>query len=312
MEKNREFNNILDECLERLLTRGETVEQCLRDYPQQAAELEPLLRTVLATKGASVIQPHPEFRAKARDQFHSALQEIEQKKRLPFFGWQPRWAMAVAIVLALLLAGGGTVAAASNSMPDNPLYPVKLATEQAQLALTPSALGKAELYAKLADKRVAEIIYVANKGKPEQMEKVTQRLNSCLARVAVLATTQKEEAGVLMAPPPQAPAPSEQAKEEAGAILAPAPREAPAPAPAAEEALVVEEAPSEQARGRKDVSVQANGRAKLRTHLTNHAINHPARLRAVLETAPESAKPALRRAIAASVAGYEKALEALD
>ena len=291
MKKNRKFNNILDECLERLLAKGETIEQCLQSYPEQADELEPLLQTALATKKASAIQPLPDFRAKARYQFRSALQEIEQKRRLPFFGWQRRWATAVTMVLVLLLAGGSTVVAASNSMPDEPLYPVKLATEQVQLALTPSALGKAELYAKLADKRVAEIIYTANKGKAKQVEEVTQRLDSHLARIAVLAAPQKKEAGVLMAPPP---------------------RVVPTPAPAAEEATVVEEAPSKQPRRGKDVHVQADGRARLRVTLERYAVNNPARLRAVLETAPESAKPALRRAIAASVTGYKKTLEALD
>jgi len=286
MKKRRKFDNILDECLERLLVKGETIEQCLRSYPEQADELEPLLQTALATKQAAAIQPRPEFRAQARYQFRSALQEIEQRRRLPLFGWQPRWATVVAIVLVLLLAGGSTVAAAGNSMPDNPLYPVKLATEQVQLALTPSALGKAELYAKLADKRVAEIVHVANKGKPEQVERVTQRLNSYLARVAVLALAERKEAGVFMAPPPSAPA--------------------------AEEVLVVEEVPAERTRGGKDVHVQANGRDRLRIRLADYAINHPARLRAVMKTAPESAKPALRRAIAASEAGCKKALEALE
>lgn len=276
MKKSRKFNDILDECLERLLIKGETIEQCLQSYPEQGDELEPLLQTALVTKQASAIQPHPEFRAKARYQFHSALQEIEQKRRIPLFGWQPRWATVVAIVLVLLLAGGSTVVAAGNSMPDNPLYQVKLATEQVQLALTPSALGKAELYAKLADKRVAEIVYVANKGKPEQVERVTQRLNSYLVRVAVLATTQKKEAGVLLAPPPSAPA------------------------------------PPEQTRGGRDEGIKVNKQAKLRVILSGYAAEHPQALRAVLKTAPESAKPALRRAIAASVANYKKALEALD
>jgi hypothetical protein len=275
MKRNRKFNNILDECLERLLVKGESMEQCLRSYPEQAAELEPLLLTALAIKKASVIQPHPEFRAKARYQFLSVLQTVEPKRRLPFFGWQPRWVTVVAIVLVLLLAGGGTVAVAGNSMPDEPLYPVKLATEQVQLALTPSALGKAELYAKLADKRVAEIVYVANKGKPEQVERVAQRLNSYLTRVAVLATAQKKEAGVFMAPPPLAPAPTGPVKGEAK-------------------------------------GVKVSKQAKLRGILAGYAAKHPQALRAVLKTAPASAKPALRRAIVASVAGYKKAVEALD
>jgi len=276
MKKSRKFNNILDECLERLLVNDETVEQCLRSYPEQADELEPLLQTALATKKVSAIQPRPEFRAEARYQFRSALQAVEPKRRLPFFGWQPQWATVVAVVLVLLLAGGSTVAAAGNSMPDNPLYPVKLATEQARLTLTPSSLGKAELYAKLADKRVAEIVHMANKGKPEQVERVTQQLNSYLTRVAVLATAQKKEAGVLLAPPPSAPAPSEQTR-----------------------------------RG-QDEGIKVDKRAKLKVTLGRYAINHPARLRAALEKAPESAKPALLKAIAISKAGYEKALKGLD
>ena len=277
MRKHRKFNDILDECLERLLVKGETVEQCLRCYPEQADELEPLLQTALATRQAAAIKPRPDFRAQARYQFGLALQKIEEKRRRPFFAWQPRWATVVAIVLVLLLAGSSTVVAAGNSMPDEPLYPVKLATEQVRLVLTPSTLGKAELYAKLADRRVAEIVYMANKGKPEQVERVTQRLNSYLARVAVLALAERggerEETGVLMAPPP--PAPTGPARGEAKGI-------------------------------------KISKQAKLRGILASYAAKHPQVLRAVLKTAPASAKPALRRAIAASEAGYEKALEALD
>ncbi|GAI42438.1 unnamed protein product, partial [marine sediment metagenome] len=43
MSKEKEFDNILDECLERLLVNGETIEQCLQSYPEQAANLKPLL-----------------------------------------------------------------------------------------------------------------------------------------------------------------------------------------------------------------------------------------------------------------------------
>ncbi len=56
MKKGKRFDNVLNECLERLL-KGETIEQCLQSYPEQAAELEPLLRTALAAKRVSAIQP---------------------------------------------------------------------------------------------------------------------------------------------------------------------------------------------------------------------------------------------------------------
>ena len=113
----KEFDNILEACLERMLTRGETVEQCLADYPEQAVELEPLLRTALFTRRALSIKPRPEFRERARYQLRTALQEMEEKRqrRFAFFSWQPQWVTALVAVLVILLASSGTVAAASWS-----------------------------------------------------------------------------------------------------------------------------------------------------------------------------------------------------
>ena len=76
MKQDKQFDNILNECLDRIL-RGETVEKCLQSYPEQAPELEPLLRTALATKMASHIQPRPEFKAKARYEFTAAIHEMQ-------------------------------------------------------------------------------------------------------------------------------------------------------------------------------------------------------------------------------------------
>jgi hypothetical protein len=272
---SKEFDNILDECLERLLVRGETIEQCLQSYPEQAANLKPLLQTALATREAVAIKPRAEFKAKAGYQFRSALQEAASPRSRPFLSWFPRWATVMTIVLGVLLMGGGTIAAASYSMPDNLLYPVKLATEQVQLALTPSDIGKARLCAKCADKRVAEIIHIANKGDAQQVEVATQRLDKRLAMLARLTSAPEvtEAPRMLEAPPP----------------------------------MQLEEAESSQ-----EMPGDKNSRAKLRSTLARCAINHPAGLRAALKKAPESAKPALRRAIAVSVAGYERALKALD
>jgi hypothetical protein len=85
-------------------------------------------------------------------------------------------------------------------MPDNPLYPVKLATEQVWLTLTPSNMGKAELYAKLAERRVAEIIYMADKGDVQQVEVIAQRLDEHLVMVASLALAERGEERPMFAP----------------------------------------------------------------------------------------------------------------
>jgi hypothetical protein len=280
--KDREFNNILDECLERMLA-GETLESCLKLYPEQAAKLKPLLETVLAVKEASAVEPSPEFRARARYQFRSALGEKAAPKRRPFFGWLPQWATALSIVLVVLLVGGGTVVAASNSMPDGILYPVKLATENVQLVLTTSELGKARLCAGFADRRVAEIIYMAEKGDAHQVELITERLDDRLETLVVLVS--ELEGGE---------------SEEARAMLtAPSSGAEPSPAPP----VALEE-------GNKHG--QADNGVDLKVTVADAAANNTEVMRAMLDGVPESVRQALLEAIAVSEEGYEKVLEALD
>ncbi len=287
--KNKEFDNILNDCLERLLIKGESLEQCLEHYPEQAAELKPLLETALAAREAADIKPRPDFRARASYQFRSALKERTAGRERPSWGWFPRWAMVVAVVLVLVLACGSTVFAASSSMPDSPLYPVKLATEQVQFSLTFSQMGKARLCAELADKRVAEIAYMADKGDTGQVELTTQRLDDRLALLVVLVGGSEGASGVLMAPSP--------------AATAPPPTAAPKPPVVAP--------PAEKGWGGNE-NAQDTSQVQLRDRLAYDAAHNQAVLDAALDKAPEQAKPALRRAIMVSEDGYAEALVALE
>ncbi len=276
MRKNREFDDILNECLERLLVEGESPEECLASYPEQADELQPLLQMAVVTKKALAIEPRPEFRARARYQFVTALGEVAPGKGRRFFAWRLRWTTVVTTVLVLLLAGGGVVVAAGYSMPDSPLYQVKLATEQVQLRLTPSALSRTKLYARLADKRVAEIVYMAQKGDARLVELVTRQLDNHLVMIASLAVAQRGEASVLD-----------------GAL--------PLSAPALEADI----------KSGEGFALQNGDMGELVTLLEHYAATHQAKLSAVLATAPETVKPALLQAISVAVAGYEKALNAV-
>ncbi len=174
------IENILDECLERL-RQGDSVEQCLARYPERAAELEPLLRVAMASQKASLaVEPRPEFKARARNEIRSQLHDkgrkTEPKKTSPV-GWIPRWAVVVAsVVLIFLLAGTGTVAASSSSMPDDTLYPVKLAAERVRLGLSRGDIKKARVNVHLADIRVKEIVYLAKKGDSRRLETALSRL----------------------------------------------------------------------------------------------------------------------------------------
>lgn len=290
--KNKEWNNILDECLERILSQGEDLETCLRDYPEQAAKLRPFLETVLTARKVTNIQPRPEFMARARYQFRLALQEAKPSKARRFFIWQPVWGTVIAVVLVLVLGSSVTVVAAGNSMPDEALYPVKIATEQVRLRLTPSPLARAELNAELADKRVAEIVYLANKSKPGEIELVSERLNRNLERIAELSQGRRQITAPAVAPAPSPPpAPAFKATPEA-----------PAPPKVALE-------PESRPAARKPVSEQE----KLKLALARYAAKHPQQLREALKNArDESVKRVLDRAIKESEKRYLKARQSLE
>ncbi len=325
MKRRREFDNVLEECLQRLLAQGATVEQCLRDFPEHASELRPLLETALTVKGVSSIQPRPEFREQARHQFYGALREMELKPSRSFFSWrrQPRWAMVSALAaLVLVVVGSGTVAAAAGSMPDEPLYGVKLATERVRLVLTRSKLGKAELYARLADKRVSEIIRMADEGKAEKVEQAARRLDAYLSEITNLASPPQVAMAVTAPTAEKTPAAREGTTAEGTALP-----EAPAAPPrlsaageglesregAAREAPSVREAPGvPEVPADEKTQLGADQLARLRVLVKRYAAENPERLRALLQKVPASARPALLEAIRLSEEGYEKALESIE
>ncbi|MDO8716087.1 MAG: DUF5667 domain-containing protein [Dehalococcoidales bacterium] len=323
MRQSIELDNIFNECLERLL-RGETIEQCLTHYPDYASELKPLLETALSIQKATAIQPRPEFRENARIQFQAALNKIESKPRRSFFSQlqQPQWAAVTAAALLLLLAGG-TAAAANGSMPDEPLYGIKLTTERIRLSLTTSSLGKAELYTSLVERRMTEISQMANENKPDKIEQVVALLDTSLTQISALSSPQgvsdmkamspaRETAAPVIAPtaPPQAAtalpgAATTNVTPPPAAGLAPVSPPITAPVPTPEKGVAVEQTPTISA-------FTGDRRAQLRAKIAEDAFNNLALLRELLKTAPESTKLALMQAIAVAEEGYAKALEALN
>jgi len=67
------FEEVLDECVTRIVLRGQTVETCLRDYPDLAPDLEPELRLAVAAR--DMYTPRPEAKERARRALLSAMAE---------------------------------------------------------------------------------------------------------------------------------------------------------------------------------------------------------------------------------------------
>jgi len=333
MGKREKLDDILNECLERMLLSGESMDECLQSYPEYADELRPLLNTVLSAQQVSEIEPRPEFKASARYQFQQALREKTARQSRRFFNWQPAWSAVVASIATFILVSGVTVGAAGNSMPDQLLYPVKLATEQFQLAVTRSPLSKAELYAELADKRVTEIVYLADKDKPDAIEAITRRLDTNLEKIAVLslAPGAPEDGGSEIPAKPEAA--QQQPPSEPRPMLAPAeppkdetvPTEAAPRKPALSERAPIKVSPErptisaeppKRTPDKEAISIERlqkiEDRDKLRAVIARYAKNHPEKLREALKNAPPSVRQALLRAIAISEARYKEANKALE
>jgi hypothetical protein len=345
--KPEEFAELFNNCLERLES-GETVEGCLAAHPDEAAELEPLLRMAQSTREALAITPSPDFRARARYQFRTALHDaVVKKQHIPQPILKRGWAVAMLTVGVVMASSGGTALASANAMPDSSLYQAKLITERLQLALTPSAEGKAELSAVLVNRRVAEILYLTANGDPVDVELAADRLDNNLNEM-VLNVSHESEAAKTNEPTmftAEAPATSAQVTPKPGVAVpepapqptpvpAPAPAPAPSPAPPAPEQAptpqgaettppavvsMTPETPPGQEHDNSKENVQATGgqgeEAKgnaLKKAIESYAITNPEALREALKNAPASLQPALHRALIYAELGYEQALAALN
>jgi hypothetical protein len=353
MNQKYSISETLNQCLDRLL-KGESISQILADYPDQARELEPLLRIAIATQVFSKVQPRADFKARARYEFMSAARDFEaQSERRSIFKWrwQPAWAISLAAVVVVVLGGGATVAASNYSMPGEPLYSVKLATEQVRLALTVSDVTKTELNAEYANRRTEEIEYLATAGSSEQIQKTTARLNSSLANMSQLAqddnpvkatggnTTPNTMLSVASAPATLKAAPAVNAGISPSPVVLPAtgfgvvsptevnvPQMAPVPVTIAgtgvdnsdkNDATAGSANSSSSVRSQSNTENASNTRKlikkeKMRKIIEDNYQMRKARLDAALEKASPSLRPAVRQAIADSESEYWKSIQNLD
>lgn len=188
-----------------LLDRHATAQPALAELLGAAAALEPL---------RAVEMPTPERRAHDRNQFLSeatrtARQSVSAGPLVRvkewfahLFAWQvaagpilqrePRRMNALMLKFVLVVAmlfgsAGGTAVAAANSLPGSPLYPAKMAMEQARLQVAADPSDQAQLHMILAQLRTKEIEKLALKGtEPGQavLQQLQQHVNYALQLAA--------------------------------------------------------------------------------------------------------------------------------
>lgn len=160
--------SILEISLARL-NAGEDLETVLADYPQQAAEMRPLLIAALkASRSGVPLRVPASAQIDSRTRFLAEAQRRQTKPK----GFLPRFNFAyAAIAIIILLFAGiyGTSLASAETVPGETLYPVKRVVEQAQLALTTDQTSRLDLEEEFDRRRVAEAEVLEQEGRIESV-----------------------------------------------------------------------------------------------------------------------------------------------
>ena len=171
MSPSNPFEQRLEAALSRLRA-GESIESVLADYPQDAEALAPLLQTGRRIAPMKATRPPaPGALAAGRRQ----MLELAAQRRRPTAGARffalldqyrerssvlmrahPLAATIAALTLVAVTAGGGALAASADSPPGSPLFPLRLAQEQARLALTLDAGEREQLRSEFEQRLRAE------------------------------------------------------------------------------------------------------------------------------------------------------------
>jgi len=157
---NGDFDSILEQCLAQIDAGKARQVSCLLSYPAQADRLEPLLKAANWVQSIST----PALSPQAKDRIEVRLLKTVKvrprrravPRRAPRIRVDRRWTFvgtsAALFCLFLIVA---VVSTAAGVLPGSPLYPVKLATENAWLWLAPAS-DEPEIHLTLAQRRLDE------------------------------------------------------------------------------------------------------------------------------------------------------------
>lgn len=149
----KDLVNIFNECVDRLAA-GQTIEDCLRQYPQHATQLRPMLEVGMLTR--RVVPPTAEVMAaqvRVRQRIETLVQTMPPQRQPMRLFTQRVATLAASLILVFLISIGGSAALAQDSLPGDFLYGMKLLTENVRLAVAPDVFG---LTAEFNQRRVDE------------------------------------------------------------------------------------------------------------------------------------------------------------
>src|SRR5690242_13182320 len=121
-----DLTNIFNDCVDRF-TKGQSVDECLRRYPQYASTLRPMLEAGLLIQRMRV-QPAEVLLAQThvRRRFEDALRAPPRRRT----NIASRFVYTIAAILIIgIIALGSLTAASQSSLPGDALYDAKIFSE---------------------------------------------------------------------------------------------------------------------------------------------------------------------------------------
>ena len=172
---------VLESCLEMIHSGQETIDSVLTLYPNLADVLRPELETALwLGEKRKVLDPRTGFVYASRGRLIAQVQQENGfEKALPRFWllgltgqfWPKKLmlqiALAMVLIIALVIGTSGIALASQSAIPGAPLYPIKIALENAELAITSGSMGDARLHIEFAQRRLSEVQSLVLEGKYE-------------------------------------------------------------------------------------------------------------------------------------------------
>lgn len=193
---NSDFAWVLEDCLRRL-DSGQSMQECLAAYPDQAEGLQPMLLVAGRIRAAPAPQPRPEAIHRGRERMLAAARanfarnsfvqpvssaafprysvRIFTSLKALLFGKETygmKFALRLAIDLLLILIVGSvlTVNASARSLPGDPLYSVKRTWEEVRLNLALSDPARQQLQNQFQQYRLEEVREMIRMGRTGLVE----------------------------------------------------------------------------------------------------------------------------------------------
>lgn len=145
-------------CLNALET-GADISAVLRLFPEDSAELAPLLETAQFARSRSYSEPEEAAILRSRTRIIVEANRLRDRKSAGLLGLRlPRLALAVVFVLAILVLGaGGLLVTSAQSLPGDQTYPIKQVIEKLRLQIAPGLSSRPYTESQFQQLRVNEV-----------------------------------------------------------------------------------------------------------------------------------------------------------